>query len=60
MNAGLAPSGLAVRDVNGDGRLDLMVGNEFGDVLTLCGDGDGSFLPYQRVGRNTALAVADV
>jgi hypothetical protein len=33
VNAGLAPSGLAVRDVNGDGRLDLMVGNEFGDVL---------------------------
>src|SRR5207253_7038230 len=47
-------------DVNGDGRLDLLVGNQFGDVLTLLGNGDGTFQPYERAGRHIALAVADL
>ena len=36
------------------------MGNEFGDVLTWLGNGDGTFQPYRRVDRNIALAVADL
>ena len=36
-------AGLAVRNVDGDHRADLLIGNEFGDVLTLLGNGDGKF-----------------
>jgi hypothetical protein len=60
IDAGPDPRGLSVVDIDRDGRPDLLVGNDFGDVLTLFGYGDGSFRPYPRVGRNTALAVADL
>lgn len=60
IDAGNLPTGLAVHDVNADGRLDLLVGNEFGDLLTLLGNGDGTFQPYQRASRHIALAVADL
>src|SRR5262249_33629642 len=59
-DAGNRPTGLSLADINGDGVPDLLVGNEFGDVLILLGDGDGTFKPYQRVERNIALAVADL
>src|SRR5262249_10457829 len=58
--AGDSPSRLSVEDVNGDGKLDLVVGNPFGDVLTLLGNGDGTFRPYQKLDRGIALAVADL
>jgi hypothetical protein len=58
--AGNAPTGLAVADVNGDGKLDLLVSNAQGDVLTLVGNGDGTFQPYQRLDGHVALAVAGV
>jgi hypothetical protein len=60
LSAGNRPTGLSVADVNSDGKLDLLVGNDFGDVLTLLGNGDGSFQPYQRADRHMALAVADL
>ncbi|HJZ94453.1 MAG TPA: VCBS repeat-containing protein, partial [Gemmataceae bacterium] len=59
LSAGNLPTGLSTHDLNGDGRLDLLVGNDFGDVLTLLGNGDGTFRPYQRTDRNIALAVTD-
>src|SRR5262249_40943485 len=60
LDAGSAPVGLTVADVDGDGRLDLLVGNGNGDVLTLLGRGDGTFEPYQRLDRHMGLAVADL
>src|SRR5262249_52744435 len=63
LSAGNAPTGLAVADVNGDVIPDLLVGNTFGDVLTLLGKGDGTFRPSQRPVQRTesiALAVADL
>jgi FG-GAP-like repeat len=59
-DAGNGPAGLSTADVNGDKKLDLLIGNEFGDLLILLGNGDGTFQPYQRAGRNIALAVADL
>lgn len=48
--------GLTVQDANGDGDLDLQVGTEFGDVLTLAGNGDGTFQPYHRAGGSIPIA----
>ncbi|HMC64572.1 MAG TPA: VCBS repeat-containing protein, partial [Gemmataceae bacterium] len=60
LSAGNAATGLTARDINGDGKADLLVGNDFGDLLALLGNGDGTFQPYQRADRNIALAVADL
>ena len=44
--AGRGPSALAAADVNADGLLDLLVGNETeGTLLVLLGDGAGGFRP---------------
>src|SRR5271157_2184284 len=55
--AGPDPTGLTVADVNHDGRPDLLVGNSFGDLLVLLGNGDGTFQPYRMADQNIALAV---
>ena len=60
ISAGLDPTGLTVADVNHDGKLDLLVGNPFGDVLVLAGQGDGTFRPLLDIGRSIALAVVDL
>jgi hypothetical protein len=60
LSAGNAPTGLTLADVNGDGIPDLLVGNAFGDVLVLLGNGDGTFQPYRRTDGKIALAVADL
>jgi hypothetical protein len=67
LRAGEAPTGLTaaqVTDDNGDGRIDardqvdLLVGNEFGDVLLLRNVGDGTFEAFRPGNRNITLAVA--
>jgi hypothetical protein len=60
LDAGLYPTGLSIADVNGDGKYDLLVGNSYGDVLVLYGNGDGTFQTFQGTGRSTALAAADL
>src|SRR5262249_28762368 len=59
-DAGLDPSGLTVADLNHDGQLDLVVGNSYGDVLVLMGQGDGTFAPYHKTDQSIELAVADL
>jgi DNA-binding beta-propeller fold protein YncE len=62
--AGAYPSEVAVADVNGDGKPDLMVANEFGNTLSvLLGEGDGSFRPkadYPVGPYPHGIAVGDV
>ncbi len=58
--AGTDPTGLTVADLTGDGQLDLLVGNVYGDVLILVGNGDGTFRPFEPVKAAVALAVADL
>ena len=64
--AGPAPDALAVADVNGDGKMDLIVADA-GDglVRVLLGSGGGAFLPPRAFATNagsslSAVAVADV
>jgi hypothetical protein len=52
--------GLTVADVTGDGKLDLSVGDAYGDVLVLAGKGDGTFEPYHEASQSIELAVADL
>jgi hypothetical protein len=59
-DAGPDPSGLTVADVNQDGNLDLLIGNSYGDVLVLLGQGNGSFHPYRKTDQSIELAVADL
>ncbi len=62
--AGLAPTGLALADFNGDGALDLAV-NTRGSVQTFLGNGDGTFLAAERytsapASSSIGLVAADV
>ena len=59
-DVGPDPTGLTVADVRHDGKLDLLVGNAYGDVLVLLGNGDGTFQPYHEADQTMALAVADL
>jgi hypothetical protein len=59
-DAGLEASGLTIGDVNHDGNPNLLIGNPYGDVLVLLGEGDGTFRPYREANQTIALAVADL
>jgi hypothetical protein len=63
--AGKGPGSLALADLNGDGRLDLVVANdESGDVTVLLGDGKGGFVaasgsPFPAGKSPNDIAIAD-
>ncbi len=63
-DAGNQPTGISIGDVSRpggggpDGIDDLLIGNRFGDLLILAGNGDGTFSPYRRVDQRVHLAVA--
>jgi uncharacterized protein (DUF2141 family) len=71
-SGGYAAESVAVRDVNGDGKLDLVVANQCigygncangGSVGVLLGNGDGTFqtaVLYDSGGTAESVAVADV
>lgn len=64
-SGGEAPDSVTLADVNGDGKLDIIVANENSNsVGVLLGNGDGTFRPvvtYSSGGWNaTSVAVADV
>jgi hypothetical protein len=52
--------GLTVAGLLGNGKLDLLVGDAYGDVLVLIGNGDGTFQPYREANQTIELAVADL
>ena len=57
ISAGPDPTGMTLADLSGDGKLDLLVGDAYGDLLVLLGNGDGTFQPYRSADQNVALAV---
>jgi hypothetical protein len=69
-SVGFAPDSIAVADVNGDGRPDLLIanvsaagGDTYGTVGVLLGNGDGTFQAaqtYAAGGPAEAVAVGDV
>ncbi len=52
--------GLSLVDLTGNGKLDLLIGDAYGDVLVLIGNGDGTFSPYREADQAVELAVANL
>ena len=66
---GVGPRALALGDLDGDGKLDMVTANyapeaEYGTVTSLLGNGDGTFttkVEYEAEGENTrTVALADL
>ena len=60
IEAGGFSAGIRPHDLNDDTNTDFLVGNEYGDILVLLGNGDGSLQNYQRIGQNVNLGVFDI
>jgi hypothetical protein len=58
VSAGNEPSGFSVSTING--QLALLVGNAFGDILTLLYDVHGGFAPDRANMQNAPLAVGTI
>jgi hypothetical protein len=64
--AGDEPTGLTVADVTApgggkpDGWLDLLIGNQYGDLLVLPGNGDGTFRPYVQTEARVPFILTDL
>jgi hypothetical protein len=55
-NLRLGPTGVAVADVNGDGKSDLLVDNLLSnDISIFMGRGDGTFAPPIEIGAGGVL-----
>ena len=52
--------GLTLADLTGNGKLDILVGDAYGDVLVLLGNGNGTFAPYHDANQGIELAVSDL
>src|SRR5207302_967715 len=63
MLTGGEPNSIAVGDFNGDGRVDLVVQNQFSanNIVIFLGNGDGTFAPFSstNVAKTGPMAVAD-
>ncbi len=63
-DVGYRPSGIAAADLNGDGRLDLVVTNYGSDTVSvLLGNGDGTFQPQTTLAVSSnpsSVVIADV
>lgn len=67
IDGGNRPSGLTIHDADDDGLVDLVLGNEFGDILVLKHNslddiavGGDLFQTFTRAGRDVQLSVGDV
>lgn len=67
--AGNSPTGMSVHQLNdddGDGRIDandfpdMLIGNSFGDVLALLGNGDGTFRSFVRTDQRVSFVATDL
>src|SRR5947207_38783 len=59
LSAGGRPAGVTIADVNGDQMPDLLVGNQFGDLLILLGNGNGTFKPFVNADRAVPFVTGD-